>query len=107
MEARGGNGERGQGEDRMLQEGERVLGGSSGLTDSREAPSYANYLAFVPGYLLVYIDATSASSCDLYESIRVRARAKRTRCACVVYVLSINRVEFQGVNPLFHVVSST
>lgn len=95
------------GEDRartgFLQEGERVLGGSSGLTDSREALSYANYLAFVSSYLLVYINAASAS-CNLYESIRVRARAKRTRCACVVYVLSINRVEFQGVNPLFRCV---
>lgn len=71
-----------QGEDRTLQKGERALGGSSGLTDSREAPSYANYLALVSSYLLVYVDAASAS-CDLYESKRVRVRAKCTRCACL------------------------
>lgn len=81
----------------MLQEGERVLGGSSDLMDSREAPSYANYLALVSCYLLVYVDAASAI---VYKRERV--------CECVratfADVLPINRVEFQDVNLLFRCV---
>jgi len=52
---------RGQGEDRTLQEGERViLGCSSVLTDSREAPSYASYLTLMSSYLLAYVGLASA-----------------------------------------------
>lgn len=79
----------------MLQQGERVLGGSSDLMDSREAPSYANYLALVSCYLLVYVDAVSAS---------VYKRERAYECACDVCVLPINRVEFQDVNLLFRCV---
>jgi len=90
---------RGQGEDRMLQEGERViLDRSSVLTDSREAPSYASYLTLMSSYLL--------ASVQLLRSIQKQtiASAKRTKCVwvCDVSVLPINRVEFQGVNSLFH-----
>lgn len=58
----------------MLQKGERVLGDSSDLMDSREAPSYANYLALVSCYLLVYVGAASA---------RVYKRERVCECAYV------------------------
>jgi len=49
--------------------------GSLSLTDSREAPSYANYLAFVSSYLLVYVDAVSA----IYTKVNKYERAQNVQ----------------------------
>lgn len=64
------------GEDRALRKGERVLRGSSDLTDSQEAPSYANYSA------LVMLPAP-IRRCSFSECVQKLAKSEGIcRCAC-------------------------
>lgn len=73
----GGNDRRGRSEDRTLQERERVL---RGLTDSREAPSYANYLALVSSYLYISMQFLRVA---IYTRGNECVRARKTYELCV------------------------
>lgn len=67
--------------------------GSSGLTDSREAPSYASYLALAPSlHLRIPSRSQLRARAKAQQEHRRRRRRRRTRDVCV---LPINRLEFQ------------
>lgn len=97
------NDRRGQGEDRTLQEGERVLGASSGLWRIAERRQAMRTIWLLCQATCSYTSMQFLRVAAIYTKANECAQ-NTMRYACDVCVLQINRVEFQGVNPLFRCV---